>query len=749
MVSNPLFKNEDLIPECEVVFEEYRRSVDSASQFNFFNLQKNSFPKFYSHPILGTEKNIKNFTLEQLNLFRNTYYNCENALFVVAGNIGDRDKLLKKINEYKLPHGKVSHFPKFQLKKDSRINIHKKPVNQAMLTLNIQAPEYSDLDSSAEDLALNCLAYGDISPLYNDFVTNNSIASSIGGSTMFFSRGGCHFLKIAFPVENLSKVFNQLPKTLARVFKDGFELDDIERIRNQYIASKVYEKESIESFAFALGHGFAQTGDINCEDEFIKKMKSLSKRKVLTSLVEIFSRTIHATLQLPNEVEGQKLDAKVSELITKINSTSTNQKNKKSNLKITESKFDTEAKMITLKKGIKLVYRYNPLTPTFVLHTYIKGGLSYEDSSSNGTFNLIAKNLTYGYKGTNYPELKNDLDKKSSYINGFSGRNAYGLTLHGLSEFSDSLIAHYMNILLNPTFPNSYFKLEKELIKRALFLQKEDPVKFCFSNFNDLVFNKHPYSLDIIGTDKSVSKINRKQVLDTHQKSLNEQELVITYCGDLDLDTVLEKISPYTAQLKPRTKINQIQKNKISPIKNKKIQIDFDREQVHVMIGKPAYTVKKVEDLYLKIFTTFLAGQSSELFLEVRDRKGLCYSVQPLQNTSLEAGYWGIYIGAGHDKKGQAIDAIKEILNKYQKNGMSKTDFVTVKKMIQGQNLINIQTNEDYANFYSIAALHNLGFDYQHDSFKLIDEIKHEDFNKFLSKFLVDDWNLVEVGRMS
>ena len=167
------------------------------------------------------------------------------------------------------------------------------------------------------------------------------------------------------------------------------------------------------------------------------------------------------------------------------------------------------------------------------------------------------------------------------------------------------------------------------------------------------------------------------------------------------------------------------------------------------MIGKPSFKAGTKEEFYLKMLTIYLAGQSSELFVEVRDRKGLCYSVQPLQNTSLEAGYWGIYIGAGHDKKDQAIDAIKEILNKYQKNGMSKTDFVTVKKMIQGQNLINIQTNEDYANFYSIAALHNLGFDYQHDSFKLIDEIKYEDFNKFLSKFLVDDWNLVEVGRMS
>ncbi len=749
MVSNPLFKQEELIPEREVVFEEYRRSVDNASQFNFFKLQKNSFPKYYNHPILGNEKNIKTFSISQLNEFRNNFYNSENALFVVAGKLGDKEKLIKIINEYKLPNGKVSRFPKFNLNKNSQINIHDKPVNQATLTLNIQAPEYTEINSSAEDLALNCLAYGDISPLYQNLVADGSLASGVSGSTMFFSRGGCHFLRLAFPLENTKKVFNLLPKILEKVFKNGFDQDSIDRIRNQYISSKVYEKESIESFAFALGHGFAQTGDIYCEDEFIKKMKGISKSKVLHSLVDIFNRPIHATLQLPQGKDHKSYKPEVEKLIKKINSVASKTKNISSKLKMVSSEHDTEAKLITLKKGVKLVYRYNPMTPTFVLHSYLKGGLSYENETNNGVYNLIAKNINYGYKGKSYLDLKNDLEKKSSYINGFSGRNAYGLTLHGLTEFSDSLIHHYMNLLINPTFPSSYFKLEKELIKRALFLQQEDPVKHCFRSFSNLVFNQHPYAMDIIGTEKSLKKLSKKLIKDTHENALENNELVLTYCGDLDLDTVLEKLNPYLENIPARKKVNLQPKNKISGKKKQHIQLDFDREQVHIMIGKPAFKVKRMEDLYLKVFTTFLAGQSSELFVEVRDKQGLCYSVQPLQNTSLEAGYWGIYIGAGHDKKDQAIKAIKEILNKYQSKGMSKKDFNTVKKMIQGQNLLNIQTNDDYANFYSIAALHNLGFDYQHDSFQKIEDMNFEEFNKFLNKFLIDDWNIVEVGKMS
>ena len=67
--------------------------------------------------------------------------------------------------------------------------------------------------------------------------------------------------------------------------------------------------------------------------------------------------------------------------------------------------------------------------------------------------------------------------------------------------------------------------------------------------------------------------------------------------------------------------------------------------------------------------------------------------------------------------------------------------------MINGQNLINLQTNEDYANFYSISVLHELGLDFQHHGFEKINSMKLEDFNKFLSTFLIDDWNMVQVGR--
>lgn len=748
MTCNPSFLERDIIPEKDVVFEEFRRSIDTPSQFNFSKIQKSSFPRSYSRAILGTEKTIKSFTKNQLNEFRNQYYNLENALLIVAGNLQDKTKIINKINHYTLPHGIKSSFPKFKLKKKSSLNIHSKSVNYLTLTLAIQAPDYTNIESPTEDLAINCLAFGDISPLYKEMVTQNPIASGLSGSTMFFAHGGCHFIRFVFPEKNASFFTKQLLKTMKNILISGFTQDDIERIRNQYIASKVYEKETIESVAFSMGHAYAQTGSFDSEELFIKQMKSISKSQIHKTLINIFKREIHLTLQTPLHFKNEKLNLQMKNLNKEINALADYGRIKDLSYKMTSSRFDPEVKSLEIKKGITLIHRQNKLTPTFAMHIYLKGGLAYENNENNGTYHLLANTLAYGHKESEYHSLKSELEKKSSYINGFSGRNAYGLTLHGLSEHTDALINHLMKLLTTPSFPSQYIKLEKELIKRSLHNRKEDPVKKCFQEFNKLVFNKHPYSQEMIGTEKSLKKITKKSISELHQESLKSQELVITYCGDLEFETVIDKLSSYIKELTPRKSKKSLNKNTLKPIFNKRVPIQFEREQTHIVIGKSSFKSGTKEDLYLRILTIFLSGQSSELFVEVRDRKGLCYSVQPLQNTSLEAGYWGIYIAAGHEKKDLAIKAIKAILNKYQKSGFNKKNFNMVKKMIRGQNLISIQTNDDYANFYSIGVLHNLGLDFQHESFQEIDQLPLKDFNTFLSNFLVDNWNIVEVGKV-
>jgi zinc protease len=749
MVSNPEFKQEDLVPERDVVFEEFRRSIDSPQQSAFHKIQVACFEGAYGHAILGNENTIKNFSREQLKGFRNSFYNLSNAMLVVAGDIPDTTKteLTGLIEKYKLPEGAESSFPEFELKKNSSIDLHHKDVRMATITMCLQAPTYNSNAAAAEDLAINCLGHGETSRLYETLVLDQTLANTASASTMFMNKGGAHFIRVVCPPNNIKKVLAKLTEQFKLISVEGVNQQELQKIKNQYISSKVYELESIESYAFSLGHGYAQSGDINCEEEFINRIKKASKHDVNRAAKDIFTRALHINVQLPKDASLEKCKADLQKFQAAIKKLKDSIKKAKDlPYKIQTSKFDPQAQVIKLKPGVSLFYRQNKMTPTFILHAYLRGGLSEEVAANNGYHHLLATTLTKGFGKFSYEKMKLLLEDRSASLHGFSGKNAYGLLMHGLSDNFHELVPLFEGSLLRPEIPNKYLKHEKEIASRALENQKEDPVKHCFAEANQLFFNKHPYAQNGLGNLANIKKISQNFLLTTHKKNLKTKEILLTYCGDLELNEVIEHLKP-TIDALPSRASKKVNFKKYTSTVGVEKYIKFDREQTQIFYGIPCGKMGAVENTYLKMLATQLSGQSSELFVEVRDRQGLCYSAQPVHFTALEGGYFGIYMASGHDKVKAAINAIKGIIGRIQNEGLTKDEFERIKTMIKGQNQINIQTNEDYASVYSVAILQDEGVDYWHKSNQEIEALSYENFQKGIKKVLSQKWNTVVVGR--
>ncbi|MFA6237015.1 MAG: pitrilysin family protein [Bacteriovorax sp.] len=748
MVSNPEFKQEDLVPERGVVFEEYRRSIDSPGQYAFSKLQKSSFEGSYAHQILGCEETIKNFSREQLQFFRNSFYNLSNSLCIVAGDMSNKDHLIKTIEQYNLPAGPESFFPEFKLKEKSTMDIHHKAVGMATLTLVLHAPAYNSPMAAGEDLAVNCLGFGESSRLYKALVLDKTLANVASASTMFMADGGAHFIRLVFPHKNMKELLKKFTKTIADTIAEGLSLDEVQKIKNQYLSSKIYEMESIESFSFSLGHSYAQTGDIKCEEEFIERIKKTAPGVVNKALRNVFSKNCHLSLQIPEEANLQKSKAELAKFQNGLEQLKKKLllNKSKAKYKTEKSKYDQQVQLIHLKPGVSLIYRQNTMTPTFVLQAYLRGGITEETTKTNGIYHMLSSMLTKGHDGIQYEEIKLALEEASSSLSGFSGKNAYGLLMHGLTANMQDLFPHFSGALLHPDMPLKYLKHEKQLALRSLTNQKEDPVKHCFKEAQKLFFGTHPYALNPIGTPETLKSIGQNSVLNLHKKNMKTKEIIFTYCGDSSLEDVLEIFNPLIDKLAPR-KVGKVLFKKYKPTVGANKFIPFNREQTQIFHGIPCGKIGSPENLYLKMLTTHLSGQSSELFVEVRDKQGLCYSAQPVHFAALEGGYFGIYMASGHDKVPAATLAIKELIGKIKDNGLLEDDFNRIKLMIEGQNLINVQTNEDFSSIYSVPVLQSQGLDYYYKGNSEIQNLTYVDFQKNIKKILAQNWNTIIVGR--
>lgn len=746
MVSHPEFKDEDILPEREVVFEEYRRALDNPYQYSFKELQNNCFLGGYQHQILGTEETIKKFHREQLVHFRNKHYNSKNSFFVVAGDLSKKHGLKEIVEKYEMPNGEESYFSPFQLNEKNIFHIHTKSTKQAILNIVIQAKDCKSIEGVHEDLAINALGSGESSRLHKTLVLDSGLASSVSSSTMFFRGAGVHMIRVAAPSDAIPPILEKIAILFEEIYCKGFSVDEVQKIKNQYTASKIYEKESIESFAFSLGHSYAQTSDFNFDDKFIDLIKKASKPEVNYAYREILRKNLHLELQLPVEDKNKVSNAVLKKFMSEYSSICKKGDEKsRAAIKRKIPVNDRQTSIIELKNGIKFLHRENKLTPTFAMHAYIKGGLTEENKNNNGIYHLLSNMLNKGHSGIPAEVVKSDLETLSASLGNFSGKNSFGLTLHGQSEHFEHLIKHFFGALLAPNFEKKFFNLELKLAKRSLDNLKEDPTKQCFNQFNSLVFHGHPYSMNPMGSYTSLKNMSLKAVQSLMKSSIKNREMLISFCGAIALDDVLESLAPYIEKLPARATKKTVIK-KIKPIVNENIFRPFKREQTQIVMGLPAFKMGDKRDLFLKILTNHLSGQSSDLFVEVRDRQGLCYAVQPIHFNALEGGYWGIYIGCGQDKTQKSMDAIKGIINDLAQNGLSLEEFQKIKSSLEGQNLLSLQTNEDYTSTYSIFELYNFGVDYYYQSNEMLSKISLDEMNSFLKNFLSKKFNEVIFG---
>ena len=144
---------------------------------------------------------------------------------------------------------------------------------------------------------------------------------------------------------------------------------------------------------------------------------------------------------------------------------------------------------------------------------------------------------------------------------------------------------------------------------------------------------------------------------------------------------------------------------------------------------------------------TFLFGQGSPLFTELRDKKGLCYSVSPVNFTALEAGYFGVYVACGNDKIKETILEVENILNKIKEKALSVKEFNQIKKMTWGQFELSLQTNEDFSNTFATPFLHGLNFDFYFDQTERVKLMKYSEFNKRIKEIMDSDFFKLTSGQ--
>lgn len=705
-VQNPLFDETELEREKEVILEEIRRDEDNPQRKLTEHLFSTSFARHnYRRPIIGFTNTVKSFSRNDLINYHKRWYTPENMALIAVGDF-DSKKLLKSIKGYfgnfrgrKLTNIK---YEEESTQNTIRINVTEMNVQSSYLSISFHIPALKHEDVPALDALAHILGGTDSSRMEQEIKEKKKLVHNIYSYSYTPKHPGLFVIGIMANDKDVIPALRAITKEVDRVKTEAVTSEELSRAKLMIRSAEVYEKETVGGQASKIVQFVSAAGDHEFEARYYQMLSTVSTKDVL-NVANTYLNFANANIVavVPKGSCLGKSKDKVKHAITSIKSEGASR---------AKPLIKHDPTRTMLANGTTLITLENHNLPLVSICSTTLGGTRYENAANNGIYTLYSRTLIKGTKNRSAVQIAKDVEGFAGHIDGFNGKNTVGLKSNFLSEHIHSGMDLFFDVLTHPAFKPDEIAKEKKFIMQAIKDQEDQLTQLAFSEFARKLFPTHPYGLRLIGTKQSVKKLNRDTLIKIHRSTLKAKDLVIAVVGDFCTKEVTALINDYLKDVpKGRQKLPSIvldprQHNIREVTINKK-----EKQQSHIVLGFQGTTLKSADRYALSVLNNILSGQGGRLFMNLRDKLGLAYSVNSINMEGIEPGYFSVYIGTEPSKEKKAVDGILDELTRISSTSVTDEEIERSKQYIVGTYELDLQRNDSLASMYALNEVYDLG----------------------------------------
>lgn len=761
------FLKEDFTREREVILEELKKNEDSPGRMLFQSLFTATFAKHpYGRPVIGFTKTLKAAKVGELEAFYRRMYVAGNMGLILVGPYDDaRKKSIMKTLE--------SLFGSKVLKKKAPVHsvrtketemrpkalFEKIPfdVTTPTLAFSFRVPDLKHEDMPALDLLGGILGMGEMCRLYQALFYGKSIVNDVGGG-LYVPRdpGMIYFNADVETVEKLPEVFSAMLDELVRVQTAPPTPEEIARIVTNTESERYYALQSADGIASRIGFLRFQLGDLEHDDRYLEDLRRVTPEEIQTVAARYFDLSRMAfTVMVPEKNKDFDLKPMFEIAQTKLGKPATPKAAKSAILRHGDkSKLGDPMRivpeMITLPSGVRVLYRERPTSHVMSVQAAVLGGLRLEVADpvksadlDLGTSNLLSSVWAKGTTRRSATEITTLIEGAAANLDGFSGRNTIGLSSTGLARDWKRLSSLFSEVLMTPSFPKEELDLSRKVVEDSIRSIEDHSSALCSKLFHETLFEHHPYGKYASGTLESVASIDSERLKAFHRKWLRPDRLVLSVVGNVkrkDLDVWLEDLEKSLSVLNGAAG-KGLESIGDEPALNgpRWVARSMGREQVHIITGGLGLRFADPERYAMRIATNVLGGQSGRLFIELREKRSMAYSVAPISMEGIERGYIGTYIGCSPSKKDEAIAGIKKVMEDLAAKGPTENEMRRAKEYYLGRRAMDLQGDSALSGYYALEAVYDLPIRTEAEILKSIEAVTAKQVKDFVEKYFVEN----------
>ncbi len=315
----------------------------------------------------------------------------------------------------------------------------------------------------------------------------------------------------------------------------------------------------------------------------------------------------------------------------------------------------TSPKIIQLENGLRIVIDPVKTVESAAIAVFVNTGSRNETPDINGISHFLEHMAFKGTKTRNAKQIAEQFDNIGGKINAYTSREKtvyYAKVLKQDTEFATEFLS---DILQNSTFDQIELEKERGVILQEIAMTNDTPDDVVFDYFQETAFPKQAVGRSILGPVKNIKKFGRDNFVDYIGKQYNYGNIAVVASGNVDEKKFVGYVKKY---------FNNLSSNKLKKFEPAKYQGgDFRKyknlEQVNMVLGFKGLSYLDKDYYKCQILASILGGgMSSRLFQEVREKRGLVYSVYAFNYANFDAGLFGVYLGTTPEKANQAIEVV-------------------------------------------------------------------------------------------
>lgn len=395
--------------------------------------------------------------------------------------------------------------------------------------------------------------------------------------------------------------------------------------------------------------------------------------------------------------------------------------------------------------------------PMVDIEVSIDAGDRYDPASKSGLADMAASLMNYGVRGDqgllSEAQIADEIADLGANIGLSVGGERAILRIRSLSrkDLRDRAVRLAAAMLSAPTYDAKILEREKQRTITNLLEAETKPEFVLDRRLTKSVYGDYP--LGNTPTVKTVAAVSTNDLMQFHKQFYRSDRMIVSIVGDVDraqaneiMQTLLQKI-PQSGT--PITKLPELQRSPVEPLAQREIQIPFDSQQAHIAMGMTAVTRSNPDYFPLLVGNYVLGGGGfvSRLMAEVREKRGLAYSVSSYFIPGKDTGIFRAGLQTKSDQAAMALEVMSSTIAKFITDGPTPSELLAAKSNLVNGYPLRIDNNRKLLDNVSSIAWNELPLDTMEIWTKQVEAVTLEQVTAAFQKYLaMDRMRIVVLG---